>query len=113
MTFYCCWGGASKSKEVKDRYWTLGRSVLLQCSEAAMSKKHIAIDGRLHAKIVDDKPPSLFWLIERTTDLKIANLSCEYAHSEIKVAMSFGSKRKYSQMLHFVYCDLLFLSVSL
>ena len=113
MAVYCCWGGSNKSKEVKDRYWTLGRSVLVQCSDAAMKHKHLAIDGRLHTKLEDDKQPSLFWLIERTTDTKITNMSLEYAHTEIKVAMSFGSKRKYSQMLTCAYRDLLFLSVRL
>jgi hypothetical protein len=93
---------APSMAEVKDRYWTLGRSVLLRCEKASKEhKKHFALDGRLcGTKIDENKPPSLFWLVERTIDSKAANMDIEYASTEIKLNMSFGSaKRTYKQMV--------------
>ena len=88
--------------EIKDRYWTLGRSCLLQLDGMNSNKKLWAIDGRLQGKLPrddapDDKPVSIFWLIERTIVSKEANLVQEHATSSINITVQLttGSKRKF------------------
>ena len=81
--------------EIKDRYWTMGRSTSLK-STSVPKGKNLAIDGRLYSKVpqgTGDKAGeaeqkasfSLYWAIERTQSKAEANLSLEYA--SVKIAM--------------------------
>lgn len=87
--------------EVKDRYWTLGRSCLVRTE--SIKRKHLALDGRLANKVpqgpVEEtpRPFSLFWVIPRTLERAECNVALEYAtcSCDIKVAVGVGSKRKF------------------
>ena len=81
--------------EVKDRYWTAGRSALIK-SDAIPQGKHLAIDGRLAGKIGADSSSqfSLFWLVERTGTKAEANLTMEYAKVSLQVNVEMGKKQK-------------------
>ena len=93
------------STEIKDRYWTLGRSVLVPCAELKQMSKTLAIDGRLIGKLPapeskEEKCLSMFWLVERTLQKEDANLHIEHVTTQVTVNMttSSGTKRKFEQM---------------
>ena len=87
--------------EVKDRYWTLGRSALVRCD--LPKGKHLALDGRLASKApaVSSGSPlqtfSIFWAIDRTTAKADANLTLEYAKVNLNIGVEFPKGRKRSQ----------------
>ena len=91
------------STEVKDRYWTLGRSALVRT--AALPKgKNMALDGRLASKVSgggkDDQkrqPFSMFWVIPRTQNKAEANLALEYAKCTIGVGIEFAGSKDTTQ----------------
>jgi hypothetical protein len=95
------------TSEVKERYWTLGRSALVLGTEKLSKSKHLALDGRLNkapnkdTKADEQKPFNVFWAVERTTDKKLANLTMRHLDVEMSVSVSSagtGLKRKFGQI---------------
>ena len=90
---------APYTAEVKDRYWTLGRSALLKYP--LQQGKHLALDGRLASKIPSadtDQSFSLFWAVERTQSKIEANLVLEYAKATVDVMLEMPSGKKKVEM---------------
>ena len=88
--------------EIKDKYWTHGKSNLIETPKSYPRGKHVVIDGRLASKLPEDdqKMLCLFWVIDRTQTKDEANLHIYHATTsiDIKVQLSTGSKRTFSQM---------------
>ena len=92
--------------EIKERYWTLGRSVLIKNEEMNKSKKHLALDGRLTSRVPDDdgkdkdKTFNLFFAIERSEDKSKCNLKLKWTTTSITtdVGPVVGNKRKFDNV---------------
>jgi len=82
--------------EIKDRYWTASRSVLVgHSSSHHPAKKHMALDGvRRAIPNHDTRPFGVFWLVQRSKDEKEVNMFIGYANVKMDVSIDLpGSKR--------------------
>ena len=82
---------APVSPQVKDCYWTLGRSVLFsQTATPHPSRKHLVLDGRTMARTLDDpkRTFSPFWCIQRVTDKNEANLTLHFPTVRLKASVT-------------------------
>jgi hypothetical protein len=82
---------APETNEIKDRYWTAGRSVLCEngCDHHP-SKKHIVLDGRMRAVPMPgaSRPFSIFFCIQRGEPHNLVlGMSC--VTLDVKVALPF------------------------
>ena len=97
------------STEIKERLYTHNQSVSLRVPEGSVpGNRVLAIDGRgqghLEHPVSADKGPgvlgNLFWVIPRTSERKLANLTLEYSHvqaansSALQVVLPGGKTRK-------------------
>ena len=70
--------------------------VLHPRSHPCKSTAALALDGRLRSTVVDSRPFSLFFAIERTDDSTLTNLSYEYVkvNSQVTFEMPNGVGKK-------------------
>ena len=84
------------TSEVKDRYWTYGRSAAVAVGGL---HKMLALDGRMYSKPAKDKEEdkyfSIYWAIQRTTEKKEANLVYHMAKVASSMSIELPCKRKY------------------
>jgi hypothetical protein len=88
--------------EIKDSYWTAGRSVLCPGSSSLTpGKKHLGLDGRLRSTPLgpsekEQKPVSLFFCVTRVEDKEEAtNMVVQTAKLSITASLEMpGVKRK-------------------
>ena len=82
--------------EVKDWYFTLGRTSFTQGgSSLHPSNKDFVLDGRMRAKVSDLRPFSLFFMVDRIDDEDImASLSIKYTTVHAGVLITLPTKRK-------------------
>jgi hypothetical protein len=82
---------APETHEIKDRYWTAGRSVLCEggCNHHP-SKKHIVLDGRMRAIPMPggSRPFSIFFCIQRGEPCNMV-LGMTSVTLDVKVALPF------------------------
>ena len=93
---------APVTTNVRDSYWTVGRSVLLEGSTSLHpSKKHLVLDGRARSGMPTPVEAdsgaatfSLFWSVERTDNPTDANLELKYPTLEVTAAVLLPGAKK-------------------
>ena len=88
------------TNEIKDRFWTLGRSSLIKGSDAIMPQgKHLALDGRCRSVPSALRPFALFFAIERTSEKAKVNLVTHYGSLSGKLSIQLPNSEKVDRVL--------------
>ena len=87
---------APTTTEYKDRYFTVGRSALVQQEDILKQGRHLVLDGRLRSQIAELRSFSLFWIVQRGEDLKECNMCQQYAKVQLQVSIDLGTTPKRS-----------------
>ena len=76
--------------EVKERFWTQNRSVIVHHSGG----KPLVLDGRVRASVEGKTPFALFWIVSRAKAEKAheCNLELEYVGAKVSLEFGFGDK---------------------
>ena len=100
---------APSTTEIKDSYWTKGRSVMVHLPkelDKPLHGKHLALDGRRRNKFLEAKEANLgevakeethgdiFFAIERTLEKKKANLVLTYVEMPLHSSLTLPNGKK-------------------
>ena len=84
---------APECSEIKDKYWTAGRSVMAKNGSAlhpGPGKKHVVLDGRLRGGVNQDRVFSPFFAVTRDSDAKKTNMITDYVKTTIGAEVNKG-----------------------
>ena len=87
------------STDIKERYWTYNKAAICTTD---LPGKHIVIDGKTFSKVASasssdgtptDTSFSPFWLVERTTDKKAANMCIHQIPLQCSLSATLPDKK--------------------
>ena len=85
------------STEIKPRFWTASRGAVCKGSDKLLKegkdRRPLVIDGRVRAIPEEGKAFAPFWLVKRTDDAKLANMSTEYVAVKGCMTMAFENSK--------------------